>query len=101
MSITSGTGTMDAPVGASTEDADSPVVYHKNPDGSVVVTMFMSEKGFKFLQDLTRDADGVRLQDVIGRALVVYHDALEAEKEGKFVGVVSDPEQLEVRFTDL
>lgn len=93
--------TLDAPTESSTDDAASPVVYEKNPDGSVVVTMFMSEKGFDFLQRLTRDADGVELKDVIGRALVVYHDALEAIREGKAVGVASDPEKLEVQFIDL
>lgn len=100
MSQTSGTGTMDAPAGASTEDADSPVVYHKNPDGSVVVTMFMSEKGFEFLEGLARDADA-ELKDVIGRALVLYRDARKAIEQGKSVGVTSDAESLEVRFVKL
>lgn len=78
----------------------SPVVYEKNPDGSVVVTMYMSQNGFDLLQGLARDADA-DLKDVIGRALVVYRDARKAIHEGKAVGVTSDPESLDVQFIDL
>lgn len=95
-----GVGTMGEPVLKSLDGVTSPVSYSRGPGGSIEVTMFMSQEGFELLESLAGDV-GAGLEDVIGRALVLYRDARHAAGQGKAVGVTSAPETLDVQFIDL
>ena len=84
----------------STDGVTSPVSFTRGTGDTVEVVMLMSPGGFGLIWDLAEQAD-VGLEDVIGRALVLYRDVVKADRAGKAVGVVSDPGVLDVRFVDL
>lgn len=84
----------------SLDGVTSPVSYTRGPNGTIEVVMFMSEKGFQLVCDI-QDEIGAEMEDVFARSLILYRKALKAVREGKSVGVASNPDVLDVQFVDL
>jgi len=84
----------------SLDGVTSPVSFTRGPAGSVAVNMLMSGNGFEYLMKLADETD-LSLEAVIGRSLVLFKAATDATREGKAVGVASNPEVLDVEFTGI
>jgi len=80
---------------------DDPVIHIAGRlDGGADVTLTMTAKGLDYLYDLARDS-GVPIRDVIGRSLVLFRAAMNAEKEGKTIGAAANEDDLDVVFCNL
>lgn len=72
-----------------------------NPKGAPRrVSMTMSPETFDTLTRLA-DLTGQGLDDVVSKAFLLYKVAVEAQREGKAVGIAPTPDSLETEFVGL
>lgn len=85
----------------SMDGVTSPVAYSiESQSGRFIVSMQMSDGAFEMLGELA-DATGQKVEDVIGKAFLLYKAAVDAQKEGKSVGVAPTSDVLETEFVGL
>ena len=65
--------------------------------GAYLVSMRMTEELFTMLNELA-EASGQELDQVIGKAFLLYKAASDARKDGKAVGVATSSDVLETEF---
>jgi hypothetical protein len=64
------------------------------------VSMSMSREAFQMLHGLAASS-GQPLDDVIGKAFLLYKASIEAQRDGKAVGIAPSAEVLETEFVGL
>src|SRR5690348_15314002 len=75
----------------SLDGVTSPISLARGPvAGTFEVVMLMTSKGVELIDDIAREA-GTDWETVLSRALILYKKALEADHEGKAVGIAEDP----------
>jgi hypothetical protein len=85
----------------STDGVTSPVGYSLGSrPGRILLSMEMSEGALDMLGELA-SATGQKVEDVIGKAFLLYKAAVDAQKEGKSVGVAPTSDVLETEFVGL
>jgi hypothetical protein len=85
----------------SADGVTSPVGFTRsNRPGRLLVSMEMSEGALNMLDELA-SATGQKMEDVIGKAFLLYKAAVDAQKAGKSVGVAPTSDVLETEFVGL
>ena len=85
----------------SADGVTPPVSFTRgNRPGRLLVSMEMSEGALDMLGELA-SATGQKVEDVIGKAFLLYKAAVDAHKEGKSVGVAPTSDVLETEFVGL
>lgn len=77
-----------------------PVSYSLDEHGRIGVYLGMSRQAFQDLIDLA-ESSGTPLEEIIGKAFLLYKCAAEAHRDGKAVGIAESAEVLETEFVGL
>ena len=84
----------------SVDGSTSPVAVAALDEGRMLVSVTMSEAAYAMLERLAL-ATKQDLSHVVGKAFLLYEAAVEAQNEGKAVGIAPKRDVLETVFTGL
>jgi hypothetical protein len=82
------------------DDVPSPLAISRDEDEGVILSVQMSSQGLEMLGDLAASS-GQTLDEVVGKAFLLYKAASDAHREGKSVGIAPNSEVLETEFVGI